>query len=107
MRQNCTGSWSACRNGRQSRSLGRDHPHALTDSGKIRVKSVRAWTDKFDDWPRIRSDLAVAIYGAAHEAGMSFPFPQREVRVLNDPATTPTLPPVDGATKDVVDETQK
>jgi hypothetical protein len=45
---------------------------------------VRAWTDQFDKWPRIRSELAVAFYDAVHEQGMSFPFPQREVRLLND-----------------------
>ena len=46
---------------------------------------LRAWTDKFDEWPRVKSDLAVALYDAAHAAGMSFPFPQREVRVLGYP----------------------
>jgi potassium-dependent mechanosensitive channel len=45
---------------------------------------LRAWTDRFDNWSWIRSDLAVAVYEAAHKAGMSFPFPQREVRLLND-----------------------
>jgi potassium efflux system protein len=43
-----------------------------------------AWTDQFNDWPRIRSDLAVALYDAVHAAGMTFPFPQREVRLLSD-----------------------
>ena len=45
---------------------------------------LRAWTDKFNDWPRIRSDLATAIYHAGYEAGISFPFPQRDVRIIND-----------------------
>jgi small-conductance mechanosensitive channel len=45
---------------------------------------LRAWTDQFDDWPRIRSELASAIYDAVHAAGMAFPFPQREVRLLRD-----------------------
>jgi small-conductance mechanosensitive channel len=40
---------------------------------------LRAWTDEFDDWVRIRSDLAVAINDAVAEAGWSFPFPQQEV----------------------------
>jgi potassium efflux system protein len=43
-----------------------------------------AWTDKFYEWPRIRSNLAVSLYDAVHAAGMSFPFPQREVRLLSD-----------------------
>lgn len=48
---------------------------------------LRAWTDKFDDWPRVRSDLAVALYDAGHKAGLSFPFPQREVRLLDTEKT--------------------
>ena len=35
--------------------------------------------------PQIRSDLNAAIYDAVKAAGMSFPFPQREVRLLDDP----------------------
>lgn len=52
---------------------------------------LRAWTDEYSDWFQIRSDLAVTLYAALKEAGMSFPFPQREVRLLNndaDPAAT-------------------
>jgi hypothetical protein len=45
---------------------------------------LRAWTDQFDDWPQIRSELASAIYDAVYAAGMTFPFPQREVRLLRD-----------------------
>lgn len=44
----------------------------------------RAWTTEFDDWQRVRSELASAIFEAVKDAGMSFPFPQREVRLLND-----------------------
>jgi len=44
----------------------------------------RAWTDQFDDWPQIRSELAVAVFDAVRAAGMTFPFPQREVRLLRD-----------------------
>jgi small-conductance mechanosensitive channel len=50
---------------------------------------LRAWTDHSQNWFQIRSDLAVAVYAAVTEAGMSFPFPQREVRVLKD-AVVPT-----------------
>jgi potassium efflux system protein len=45
---------------------------------------LRAWTDAFDNWYQVRSELAVAIFDAVHAAGMSFPFPQREVRLLQD-----------------------
>jgi potassium efflux system protein len=45
---------------------------------------LRAWTDEFQQWRQVLSELAVAVYDAVHEAGMSFPFPQREVRLLQD-----------------------
>ena len=45
---------------------------------------LRAWTDEFDNWPAVRSELAVALYDAVHAAGMTFPFPQREVRLLKN-----------------------
>jgi small-conductance mechanosensitive channel len=45
---------------------------------------LRVWTDQFDDWAKIRSELAVAVYEAVIAAGMTFPFPQREVRLLKD-----------------------
>jgi potassium efflux system protein len=46
---------------------------------------IRAWTSEFDNWPAVRSELAVALYDAVHAAGMIFPFPQREVRLLQEP----------------------
>jgi len=46
---------------------------------------LRAWTDQFNNWRTIRSELASAVYDAVRAAGMSFPFPQREVRLLRDP----------------------
>jgi potassium-dependent mechanosensitive channel len=52
---------------------------------------LRAWTDQFDDWQLIRSDLASAVYDAVIEAGLQFPFPQREVRLLRD-AEVPSTP---------------
>jgi potassium-dependent mechanosensitive channel len=86
-------------------SVARKHPDILKDPppqalftgyGDSSINfELRAWTDKFDEWPRIRSDLAVALYDAAHAAGMSFPFPQREVRVLHDPGAKPTAPPAE------------
>jgi small-conductance mechanosensitive channel len=52
---------------------------------------LRAWTDRFDDWPSVRSELASAVYDAVQAAGMTFPFPQREVRLLRDTAGGDTL----------------
>lgn len=45
---------------------------------------LRAWTGDFQVWPQVRSDLAVAIYDAVRDAGMSFPFPQRDVHLIRD-----------------------
>ena len=45
---------------------------------------LRAWTDQSTNWAAIRSELATAVYDAVYAAGMAFPFPQREVRVLGD-----------------------
>jgi potassium efflux system protein len=52
---------------------------------------LQAWTDQFDRWFQIRSELAAAVYDAGQGAGISFPFPQREVRVLQDPSARPAL----------------
>ncbi len=45
---------------------------------------LRAWTDQFANWQQIRSELASAVYDAVYASGLSFPFPQREVRLLRD-----------------------
>ena len=45
---------------------------------------LRAWTNRFERWPKIRTELAAAVYAALAAAGMSLPFPQREVRLLRD-----------------------
>ncbi len=54
---------------------------------------LRAWTDQFTNWQRIRSELASAVYAAVYAAGLSFPFPQREVRLLRDPEAGVSLSP--------------
>jgi small-conductance mechanosensitive channel len=45
---------------------------------------LRAWTDQFDRWLTIKSDLNVAVYAALQGAGIEIPFPQREVRLRRD-----------------------
>jgi potassium-dependent mechanosensitive channel len=45
---------------------------------------LRAWTAQFERWPKIKTELAAGVYAALHASGMSLPFPQREIRVLND-----------------------
>jgi small-conductance mechanosensitive channel len=44
---------------------------------------LRAWTD-YSSATQVQSDLTAAIYDAVYAAGLSFPFPQREVRLLQD-----------------------
>jgi small-conductance mechanosensitive channel len=42
---------------------------------------LRVWTDRFDMWVDIRSELYVALYDALQAADIQIPFPQHEVRV--------------------------
>ena len=69
------------------RVLQKPPPQALLMSyGDSSINfELRAWTDESVYWHQVRSDLAVAVYDAIMEAGMTFPFPQREVRLLKDP----------------------
>jgi potassium efflux system protein len=57
---------------------------------------LRVWTDQYANWHQIRSDLAVALYDAVYAAEMTFPFPQREVRLLRDPEAGSWAPPATG-----------
>jgi small-conductance mechanosensitive channel len=43
--------------------------------------SLRAWTVKFDDFLRIKSDLTIAVNDALVRNGFVIPFPQRDVHV--------------------------
>jgi len=42
---------------------------------------LRVWTDHFEEWMSIRSDLAVAVHSALRAAGITIPFPQRDVHL--------------------------
>jgi len=84
-------------------AVARAHPHVLrqpapqaffTGFGDSSINfELRAWTDQFEKWFQIRSELATAVYDAGHAAGLSFPFPQREVRLLQDPPGRPAAGP--------------
>jgi potassium-dependent mechanosensitive channel len=43
--------------------------------------SVRAWTDNYDDAVFVRSALAVDIHSALVKAGISIPYPQRDLHI--------------------------
>jgi small-conductance mechanosensitive channel len=49
---------------------------------------LRAWTDEFDSFLRVRSDLCVEISGRLKTAGIRVPFPQRELHVKQLPEGT-------------------
>ncbi|MGA9578822.1 MAG: mechanosensitive ion channel domain-containing protein [Terrimicrobiaceae bacterium] len=69
---------------------------------------LRAWTDEFANALRIRTDLASAVYDAINEAGMSFPFPQREVRLLTESKSgSPVVPADDVTAQDKLDSSAK
>jgi len=53
---------------------------------------LRAWTDGFIGWREVKSELAIAVYDAVRKAGFSFPFPQREVRLLREPIKSKVYP---------------
>jgi small-conductance mechanosensitive channel len=65
---------------------------------------LRSWTDQFADWPRIRSELAMAVYDAVFSAGMTFPFPQRDVHVLQDSGPGRNSAPDEGISSASVEE---
>ena len=48
---------------------------------------LRAWTNRLDRHPMVKSELGVAVYAALRAAGFSIPFPQHEIRML--PASPP------------------
>jgi small-conductance mechanosensitive channel len=45
---------------------------------------VRAWTARFEEWVRTRSELGLAIHAALKDAGIAIPFPQRELHIVHD-----------------------
>jgi len=71
----------------QPQILARPAPRCLfLEYGESAINfELRCWTDQPINYNRIRSDLNTAIYDAVQAAGISFPFPQREVRLLGDP----------------------
>jgi potassium efflux system protein len=83
-------------------SIARGHPEVLINPapralfmgyGDSSINfELRVWTES-RNWQQVRSDVTVAVYDAVYAAGMTFPFPQREVRLLGDSnkASTMTL----------------
>jgi len=65
---------------------------------------LRAWTDRFDKWVLIRSELASAVYDAVIAVGMAFPFPQRKVRILGDETAQKVASPRSGGGAETTQE---
>jgi small-conductance mechanosensitive channel len=42
---------------------------------------LRAWTDRFDGWRQVQSDMSVSISTALREAEIQIPFPQRDLHL--------------------------
>jgi len=73
--------------------VARDHPGVLPEPpprclfvgyGDSTINfELRAWAD-YDTASSVSSGLTGAVYDAVNAAGLSFPFPQREVRLLAD-----------------------
>jgi small-conductance mechanosensitive channel len=42
---------------------------------------LRAWTNTYDEWVNIRSDLTLRIHDAIVAAGIEIPFPQRDLHL--------------------------
>ncbi len=54
--------------------------------------SVRLWTDDYDQWLQIKSDVAVALTEALAEAKITIPFPQRDLHLQSiDPSVAEIL----------------
>ena len=56
---------------------------------------LRAWTARFEEWLRTRSELGVAVQAALKAEGIDIPFPQRDVRIVhetNEPQQPAALP---------------
>jgi small-conductance mechanosensitive channel len=74
--------------------VARAHPQVLPDPppqafftgyGDSAIHfTLLAWPDHFNHWAQVKSDLTAAVYEAVSAAGLSFPLPQREVRVRRE-----------------------
>jgi small-conductance mechanosensitive channel len=53
---------------------------------------LMSWTGTFDNFLRIRSELNVATHDALRDAGITIPFPQRDLHIRSLPAAAVPLP---------------
>ena len=70
----------------------------VDDGIRFPAPKLRAWTEQANT-VQVHSDLTVAIYDAVYAAGISFPFPQREVRLIENSRSDSLLTLTDGGNK--------
>lgn len=65
----------------------------MTDFGADSLNfEIRLWTNDYDKWMQIKSDVAVAVNDALAAAGIAIPFPQRDLHLQSiDPAVLEVL----------------
>jgi potassium-dependent mechanosensitive channel len=60
--------------------------------------SLRAWTDDFDNFITIKSDLTLAVHDGLYAAGIEIPFPQRDLHLRSvDPQAVARIGAVQAA----------
>jgi small-conductance mechanosensitive channel len=71
--------------GEKKSILNYPEPYVLfTEFGDSSLNfELRCWTDDFDNWIFIASDLHVEVNNALKEAGITIPFPQRDIHLYN------------------------
>ena len=89
-------------------TVARAHPKVLQDPaprglfmsyGDSSINfELRAWTEQTNS-VQVHSDLTVAIYDAVYAAGISFPFPQRDVRLISNSQAESLVALTDGGNK--------
>jgi potassium efflux system protein len=75
-------------------ALARAHPLVLSEPapaalfrgfGESALRfEMQCWTDRFERWVQIQSELAVALYAALRDAGIEIPLPQHDVRLRQE-----------------------
>ncbi len=93
--------------------VARAHPKVLQDPaprclfmsyGDSSINfELRAWTE-YTDSVQVHSDLAASVYDAVYAAGMSFPFPQRDVHLRRDRETEAATGSVDAVKRNPTPE---
>lgn len=82
--------------------VARAHPKVLKDPSPQAVFlsygdssinfELRAWAE-FAVWVQVQSDLTAAVYDALYAAGIPIPFPQRDVHIVSDNDSRPSMAP--------------